>query len=41
VEEAVHLYKRGDAGLCGDCFSIMLSEMESLRIDGRGETIEV
>jgi hypothetical protein len=31
----------GDAGLCGDCFSIMLSEMESPRIDGGGGTIYV
>jgi hypothetical protein len=41
AEEAVSLYREGEAGLCGDCFSSMLSEMEGLRIDGRGETIEV
>jgi len=27
VEEARQLLKRGEAGLCGDCFSEMLSEL--------------
>jgi hypothetical protein len=40
-DEAVSLYKRGDAGLCGDCFVELLYEIAPILIDGGGETIDI
>jgi hypothetical protein len=41
-KEALRMYRRGEAGLCGDCFGEMLREdMPPIIIDGHGEVLEV